>query len=174
MLTVTSFSAADVIRACKVWGADLQYIPDNLDAIQLMWAFANKESTHEKPGFFGCKPRYEPAYFTGGIYGATDQMKTLISLFGVDAACSYGPWQVMLCNAPKWKPDDFQYIDICAEAFVGYLNDRSRKHRPQNLYEFGQLYNGGHISIPPDQPLPQVQKYCQVLEQCYKLPIPEQ
>lgn len=169
---ISSFPVADVIRACKVWGPDLKFVPDDLDPITLMWAFVNKESTHETPGFFGCTPRFESAYFDGR-YSKTLQMRDLIGRYGKDAACSYGPWQVMLCNAASWSPADFDHIDICAEAFVGFLNDRSRKHRPQSLYEFGQLYNGGHISVPPNQPLPQVQDYCVALEQCYQIPIPE-
>ena len=153
---ITSFSLADVVRACSVWGKDLKFIPERIDPVQLMWAFANKESTHEKPGFFGCIPRFEPAYFTGGRYAMNDQMRILLSVFGRDAACSYGPWQVMLVNAPTWKPSDFDHIDICSEAFVNFLNQRSKKRAPQTLTEFGELYNGGHIDMPLEQPLPQV------------------
>lgn len=169
------FAVAEVALACRAWGPQLKpYVPAPLDPVQLMWAFANKESTHDHEGFFGCEPRFEPAYFGSGWYARQPPMPALIEAYGKDAAKSYGPWQVMFCNAAKWRPEDFKYLDICAESFVTYLSNRCRIHRPANLDEFGQLYNGGHIVAKPALPNAQVLEYCHHLNEWYKIAIPEE
>lgn len=164
------FAAKDVLKACSVWGNDLKYIPAGIEPVRLMWAFANKESTHERKGYLGCEPRFEPAYYVGGKYADSPTQANLNRLFGQDGAKSYGPWQVMLVNALKWRPEDFRYLDICAEAFIEFLNCRTAPGHPQpkTIEEFGQLYNGGHVGANPAQ----VQEYCYHLNEWYKLGLP--
>lgn len=77
-------------------------------------------------------------------------MPALIALYGSPAAASsYGPLQVMLCNAGGLAPADFDDVDKAFHASVAYLNSLLRRFSPQSLAEIGECWNAGHITPDP-------------------------
>ena len=72
-----------------------------IDGAKLLWAISGCEST------FGdhCEPRFERAYYSGGYYYLRDKrIRQAVQAWGRDAACSYGPWQV-LCINTQYSPE---------------------------------------------------------------------
>lgn len=72
-----------------------------IDGAKLLWAISGCEST------FGdhCEPRFERAYYSGGYYYLRDKrIRQAVQMWGRDAACSYGPWQV-LCINTQYSPE---------------------------------------------------------------------
>ncbi|HWR36387.1 MAG TPA: hypothetical protein VN622_11010 [Clostridia bacterium] len=96
---VLSMPKHDLARFCLVHGAELQTaliksddgFGKPIDAPLLLWAMAGRESSFGK----NLKPRHEPAYDIGGKYADTKALKRCGSAY----ACSYGPLQIMACNA---------------------------------------------------------------------------
>jgi hypothetical protein len=99
----------DLARLCLLYGAslkpDLAHTDDGfgqpIDGPKLLWAMAGRESTFGKD----LGPRHEPAYDFGGLYYRTSaDLQHGIALYGRDYACSYGPLQIMACNAKGYSP----------------------------------------------------------------------
>jgi len=157
-----NFTKVQVAGACREHGPEVGPLPDGVDGTQLLWAMSGVESS------FGadCNPRHEPAFDVGGIYGSHAPMPDLLKFYGSPAAaCSYGPWQIMLANAPGCAPDDFDDIDHAASATVSFLNQQLRRFSPQSLEEIGEVWNAGHITPDPG--------YTKKLEAAYAVPIVE-
>src|SRR4051794_28343504 len=101
---VCSMPGKELARLCLQHGAEMQrYLVDSddgfgkpIDAALLLWAMSGRESTFGK----NLKPRHEPAYDTGGKYAVASQL----AKFGSAYACSYGPLQIMACNAKMFTP----------------------------------------------------------------------
>jgi len=141
-----NFTKAQVAATCRVWGAAVGPLPPGVDGVQLLWAMSGVESSFGE----NCQPRFEPAYFTGGHYGSHLPMPALIASLGRAAACSYGPWQIMFCDAPpSYSPSSFDFIQACAQATVPDLNRKLRMFRPQTLAQIGDCWNAGHITPDP-------------------------
>lgn len=154
-----------VANLCRGY-AGMLWLPPGVDDGQLMWAISGNESS------FGanCAPRHEPAFDKGGIYGNSAIMNPLLAKFGSAAACSYGPWQMMFCNAPDGTtPDAFNDIAVAFRLSAGFLNQRLAKYRPSSLADVGEIWNGGHPMMTPSA---QVASYVQRLSQNYAVPIP--
>lgn len=134
-----TFTREQIAKACRDYGRSLLNLPPDVDGPQLMWALAGNESS------FGanCTPRFEKSYFSGR-YSKEPPMPHLISLFGEAAACSYGPWQVMLCNCYGYKPEEFSDLEKCAEAFIAFLNRQLERQKPVTLKEVFDMYNSGN------------------------------
>lgn len=142
-----NFASANVADACRNFGKSVGPLPDGVDAAQLLWAMAGVESS------FGlnCQPRHEPAYDVGGHYATHAPMPGLLMNYGAAAACSYGPWQVMLCEAPPGTaPTSFDFLDNCGRITIADLNRKLRMFRPVNLAQIGECWNAGHITPDPD------------------------
>jgi hypothetical protein len=75
-------------------------------------------------------------------------MPDLLAKYGSAAACSYGPWQILLANAPDFSPTDFADVAKAAQASVTFLNSLLRRFKPQTLAEVGSCWNAGHIQNP--------------------------
>jgi hypothetical protein len=96
------FSNEDVHKACDVEASNL-VVPEGIDPFILMLAIASVESGGGDPTKAGwdCGPRYEKAYDLGGsFWKISHQQRDLVEKFGGQAACSFGPWQMMYCNFP--------------------------------------------------------------------------
>ena len=139
--------AAPIVRSlCEKYGPMLN-VPTGIDGVALMEAVADNESSYGS----NCKPRYEHSYDVGGRNDENEQTN-LIERFGRMAACSYGPWQIMPCNALDFTPAElYNDPDSCAKAFVAFFNSRVIRHcGAKSVAEVGQVYNGGHISAQPN------------------------
>ena len=156
--------SATVLSLCKKYGS-LITLPASsiLDGVALMCAFAENESS------FGANtvPRHEPAYDVGGRYANNPMQASLLKQYGRAAACSYGAWQTLPCNALGVAPSVLDgNTDAQALAFVRDFNQRVLP-RAQTLGEMGQVYNAGHVAVPPAKPLPGVIRYCADLQKNY-------
>jgi hypothetical protein len=129
---------------CQNYGLLLQAIPSDIDPVQLMWAIALNESIHETNGILYFPPRHEPAYDQGGRYCVGEQASACV-VFGRDAACSYGPWQVMFCHAKGYSPKELGDTEKCAEVFLSYMNRELNRQKPKTIDQIGDMYNSGNF-----------------------------
>ena len=160
----SSFLRADVLAACIRYGPQLQG-PAGLDPVRLMAALSFNESSIGA----NCGPRHEPVFDVGGAYGDGPIMRPLLDEYGSAAACSYGPWQMMLCNYGRAYTPSQLLTDLQANAeeFVRFFNLNVLKHRgAKTLNDVGQVWNSGHIVSAPS---PGVSAYCQRLQEAYSI-----
>lgn len=148
-----NYTKEQIAAACATYGPQLN-LPAEIDGAQLLWAISGQESS------FGanCTPRHEPAFDAGGMYSRTQPMPRLLEKFGSAAACSYGPWQIMLANAADTSPEVLlSDLDAAAKATVAFINSFVLGHRQAKTVEqIAETYNSGHISL---NPAPGVLKY---------------
>lgn len=159
--TPANFTPAEIAAQCKLFGPQVGPLPASVTGAQLLWAMAGNESS------FGvrCTPRHEPAFDVGGEYATHAPMPALLAKYGSAAACSYGPWQILLANASSYMPTDFSVLTSAAAATIAYLNQQLRAFRPQTLAAIGSIWNSGG---PNHQDIPAVARYIAALEQNYK------
>ena len=144
--TRANFTRAEIAAACVRYGSQVGPLPPGVDGAQLLWALAGVESS------FGadCQPRHEPAFDTGGMYATHYPMPIWLSRYGSAGACSYGPWQLLLCNAPlTYAPGSFDTLMLAASATMAFLNSKLRQWNPQSLAQIGDCWNAGHITPDP-------------------------
>lgn len=149
---------SQLLSLCQAYGPLLK-LPDDIDGRKLMWAIAGNESS------FGgnTTPRYEASYDLGGQNCRNEQIQ-LVARLPKDghgrslAAFSYGPWQMLLCNARGFGLREMQASwDSAAQAFVGFVNRYIvMGHKASNFDEICQCYNSGHFQLNPE---PGVQRY---------------
>jgi hypothetical protein len=133
--------------------------PANVDARRLLIAMAMNESSGGK----NCLPRHEPAYCTGA-YSKAPQVVHLTGLYGHNAHCSFGPWQILLVNCPDGtNPEDLHEADACARVTADFMARLNVHKKPQSVAEWGQIWNGGHIGADN----PGVRAYVAHLQQNY-------
>jgi hypothetical protein len=144
-----NWTKPELLKQCFVYGRILDYYLKETDdgtgkpieGPRLLWAIAGNESS------FGanCKPRHELAYDWGGHYAKEHHQADLLQLYGSDAACSWGPWQVMPCNALGFKPTELgMELEKAATATVGYLKRFVLAGRQaRTLKEVLDCYNSG-------------------------------
>ena len=161
-----NFDKEEIAAACREYGSQIVGLPAGIAGAQLLWAISGNESS------FGanCAPRHEPAFDVGGVYGSGPVMTPLLAKFGSAASCSYGPWQVMFCNAPvAYTPNSFNSLDNATHATVAFLNRLIAKWKPSNLVEIGECWNGGHLM---NHLIPAVAAYVQQLTANYAVEMP--
>ena len=92
--------------------------------------------------------------------------------YGNKAACSYGPWQMMLCNFSEGTdPDDLiANPENAAADTVAFIKRELEHFSPNSLGAVGSMWNAGH---PLTNPSPGVQKYMQQLSKNYNVPMPK-
>jgi hypothetical protein len=138
-----SFTRQQIADACRSHAGELDpAVLIDYDPAQLLWAICGNESS------FGanCNPRHEPAFDVGGTYAKAPTQAALLVKFGSLGACSYGPMQVMLVNAPLgYSPDDFADIGKSISAGTFALTNLLKRNKPVSLAQIGACYNGGHI-----------------------------
>jgi hypothetical protein len=141
-----NFTTAQMIAACVRYGSQIGPLPAGVDGAQLLWALAGNESS------FGanCQPRHEAAFDVGGAYATHAPMPIWLERYGSAGACSYGPLQLLLCNAPlTFGPSSFDDLNLAVQASIGFLNVLLRQYKPQSLAEIGECWNAGHICPDP-------------------------
>jgi hypothetical protein len=150
-----------LLGLCALYGPQLR-VPSGVNGFTLMVALAYNESSLGQ----NCKPRYERSYDEGGANDQNEQTE-LIEKYGKAAACSYGPWQMMPCNAPGFSPQElYASPDACAKAFVAFFNRYVIGHcGAKSVSDVAQVWNGGHVSTHPN---PGVQRYQQQLLENYE------
>lgn len=114
-----------------------------IDGAHLLWAIAGRESS------FGanCKPRHEPAYDSGGKYASERHQAELLRVYGRDAACTYGPWQILPVNAPGFSPEELsRNPDHAAIAVIGFIRRRILEaQKARTLEQIADSYNSGNF-----------------------------
>jgi hypothetical protein len=137
-----------------------------VDAATLLWAFTGNESSFGE----NCTPRHEPAFDVGGMYAQSPTQAPLLEKFGSAGACSYGPFQIMLCNCPSGTtPDEMGQLDIAFMCSVTFMKRQFQKFDPKDIESCGAIWNCGHI--PHDNTWPAgVRRYANQLVENYRNP----
>ena len=157
-----NFLPTDVAAACVSLGPTVGPLPPSIDGGTLLWALAGNESSHG----VNCGPRHEPAFDVGGtFYADSPEQQALIAKFPYQAACSFGPLQIMFCNAPEGAtPADFDDLTTAMQYSVAFLNKQLARWKPLTLTTLGQIWNSGE---PRRTPSPGVVAYCNALTKGY-------
>lgn len=158
------FPHDEVVSVCQKYGS-LISVASPLDGVKIMKAIAMSESTMG----FDCGPRYESAYDNHGVYSRNAAQASLLRQFGRDAACSYGPWQMMLVNCGGYTPTQMNTnLDDCGLAFLSHFNSYVvRGWDASTIQEIGQVWNGGHI-FRLTEPSERIKRYCEDLQRNYE------
>jgi hypothetical protein len=163
----TSYPPDQVAAFCAQWAPSLQTsLPPSIDAATLLYAFTGNESS------FGanCTPRHEPAFDVGGPYAEAPSQAPLLVKFGAAGACSYGPFQIMLCNCPAGTtPDEMGQLDIAFMCSVTFMKKQFLRFVPNDVRSCGAIWNCGHVPRPGEW-LPGVTKYANDLLANYQNP----
>lgn len=136
--------SGDVLALCRTYGPMLRMPPGcGIDGARFMAAIAGCESSFGK----NTTPRYEPAYDFGGEYSENPPQSELLAHWGKQAAYSYGPWQILPCNARGFTPQELATDpEKCAQAFVGFFNRYIVGVRHALTFdEMAQCYNSGRF-----------------------------
>lgn len=135
-----NYSREEVARMCRVWGGTL-WLPPGIDGPKLLWALSGCESSFGED----CTPRHEPEYDVGGVYSTAPVQAKLLEQFGRAGACSYGPWQIMLCNCqPGVSPDAMASLERCGLETVTFINRRIlTAQKATTVAEIAESYNAG-------------------------------
>lgn len=162
-----SFTTQQVADACRFWAPNVSPLAPSIAGMQLLWGLSGNESSFGK----NVTPRHEPAYDVGGALAESPEQAALLGKYGSAAACSYGPWQIMLVNAPEGTaPKDFDDLSTAALCTVGFLNSQLRRFNPLTLTTIGQIWNHGS---PTNAMSPGVSAYVEKLAKNYDVPMPE-
>jgi hypothetical protein len=141
---IMSFTKQQITAECQASGPQLAPLPSTIDGTQLLWAISGNESSFGEDVL----PRHEPVFDVGGAYGDNAVMQPLLVQWGRAAACSYGPWQQMFCNAPAgYTPVTYDDLHACGVAAVEQLNKFLARWKPQGLPAIGECWNAGHPMI---------------------------
>lgn len=136
-----NYLPATIAEMCRKFGPVLKLEGTGIDGARLLYALSGNESS------FGtnCRPRFEPAYFTGR-YAKNATMQELIGLYGEDAAKSYGPWQILPINAIGFSPKELATdLEKACTATVGFLNRYVfHAQKAVTLEEIADTYNSGN------------------------------
>jgi hypothetical protein len=147
-----NWTQAQVQAACRQYGPGVNAgkLVDGygypLDGVKLLWALSGEESS------FGanCGPRLEPSYWDGENSKSGLQTE-LNKQYGMAAAKSYGPWQIMYVNCyllgtPQQIDED---INLGAQAGVEFINSYIiLDKKALNLQQVARVYNSGNLTVP--------------------------
>lgn len=155
----------EIARLCRQFGSVLS-LPSTIRGAQLLWALAGNESD------FGdwCPPRHERGYHYGSrAYKRSKELRDLSAEWGCLAHCSFGPWQVLLVNAPGYSPIELMSdAELACKAAVEFLNRVTLgAQKADTLEEIADAYNSGNFKddIVPHQ-------YITRLKRNYAIPMP--
>jgi hypothetical protein len=158
-------SEQEIARICIQFGPQLNTVP-SISRGQLLWAIAGNES------LFGdwCPPRHERGYHYGSrMYRRSKELRDLTKEWGCLAHCSFGPWQVMLVNAPGFSPIELMAdAELACKSAVDFLNRVILgAQKASTLEEIADAYNSGNFR---DDIVPH--EYIARLKRNYKVPMP--
>ena len=115
-----------LLEFCGELSAGLELSVEGLNKSSFLYAVSGVESSFGK----NLGPRVEPAYSPGGIYFENAHVRDMYSLYGSDAASSFGPWQIMFIVASELgysgPPKDLSLKEICGPFVVRKFNLISR------------------------------------------------
>lgn len=161
---MVAWPRSDVLMQCR---ALAQLAPVGvLNSVWVLAALAENESTLGA----NCGPRHEPAWDVGGEYASEPIQAQLLEKYPYDAACSYGPLQIMFYNCSGYTPTELNTdLPLVMAASIGYLSRQVKRWNITSLQGVGEMWNWGH----PDRPLEKiplgVQNYCKKLAGNYLL-----
>ena len=96
------------------------------------------------------KPRFEPSYAPDGTYFKAPHLQKLYEQYGRDAACSFGPWQIMAVRALELgyhgAPSDLSDAKVSAPYVIMNLNNIF-KSGAQNIEQILDAYNTGSFKL---------------------------
>jgi hypothetical protein len=146
--------------------------PSGMDRYRFLLSIAGVESS------FGLqnKPRLELAYTLNGAYGKkSPQLQRQIGLYGSDASCSWGPWQILYITAfelgykgaPKNLTDPFTSIPYVIAFFNKWIALEAK-----TIEELAECWNHGDYRDHTE--LQGVKNYVARINEIYKnLPVCE-
>lgn len=143
---------------CKKYGKTLH--SGDLPGALVLAAIGGNESTYG----MNCKPRHEIGYCTG-CYSGNHEIIALTEKWNHAAHCSFGPFQLLLCNADGADPEQFRDAEFGFARSVAFMNHQADRMKPKTLKDWGEIWNGGHIGAFA----PGVAKYCTQLQVFYDL-----
>jgi hypothetical protein len=122
---VCTMPKSELARLCTLYGStlDLANTDDGdgkpIDGPSLLWAMSGRESNFGR----NLHPRHEPSYDVNGYYWSrSTEIKRGVAVYGEAFACSYGPLQIMACNARGFTvPELASDPDKALEAAVARL-----------------------------------------------------
>jgi hypothetical protein len=148
---VLSMTKEELTRLCILYGAsldrELAHTSDGggkpIDGARLLWAMSGRESSFGQ----NMKPRHEPAYDVGGRYANLPEVKQGLEQFGSAFACSYGPLQIMACNARGFTPSELEADpEKALAAAVAMLRlTVLGAQKAATLEHICQAWNAGHV-----------------------------
>lgn len=142
-----NFEPSKILELCNEFGADLK-LPSGLSGARLLWGLAGCESSFGRD----CTPRHERAFDKGGyFYVHSGEDRQLVQKYGKLAASSYGPWQIMLINAPGCSPDELLSDPrLCAHMSVRFIDSFVVGfRRAKTLEQIAETYNSGNFYAHP-------------------------
>ena len=149
-----------VLQACYREGGQITGLVDDaghaVDGVRLLWALAGIESDFGRLGEYA---RHEPAYMPGGrYYQQAFAQRQAWMRWGVLAACSFGPFQLMHATARELgfdlAPWDLVNPFTCAEWARRLIVRRFiEAHGVKTLRAIFDSYNSGNARdahVPAD------------------------
>ncbi len=141
-------SGKECLAAILAHAHDLRVggLTPGLDPRCVLAALASNESRYGANN----EPRHEPAYDEGGRYADAMALKR----YGRDAACSWGPWQIMFVTAKELgyegAPKDLADPETSLPFVIRLINERLiGRQGAKTLKEIATGYNSGSIHGNP-------------------------
>lgn len=132
-----------IVSACENLSKQISFT-FKIDVTKFLIALSGVESSFGKNNV----RRFEKAYFTGGIYYKNSpKLQDEVKKYGEDAACSWGPWQILHIVACEYgykeHPTLLHDPKVSGDYVVHHLNKFSR-HGANSLERILDCYNTGN------------------------------
>lgn len=147
----------EILLNCLAY-ADHLKLTFEIDKARFLYALSGVESSHGANNV----PRMEPAYSPGGFYFDRSQaLKDAFAVYGTDASCSWGPWQILYIVANEYgyndEPSQLQFPDVSAPFVAHHLNKFSR-NGANSLERILDCYNTGN-HFDKNKPIKYIEKF---------------
>lgn len=128
----------------KEKAAGLQLAGTDIEGEVLLAAICYGESTFGRNN----QPRREPAYCPGGVYYEnSEEVQEAYARFGQDAACSWGPWQILFITARELgydgEPQALTDPQVTIDWVIKFINKRILARGCKTLEKIADAYNSG-------------------------------
>lgn len=140
-------------------------LPITENAWAFLWSICGVESNFGERNI----QRLELNYYPGGIYyQRSKELQFEYNKWGLQASCSYGPWQMMYMTAKEMgynrPPGDLWSAHIQLPYVVQYFN-KAKGFGASTLNHFAACYNGGFGALKKESE--NVQKYITKFRKIY-------